>query len=313
MELEDVYRKDLNLLIALKVLVEEGSVSNAAVRLNLSQSALSRILGRLRTLLGDPLFIRHGQHLQPTQRAIELNLALNDPLQSLQALLSPNDFEAIHCTQHFSIAATDYAMQTIMPYALPRIYKEAPNISLEFLPLKQKQMLNQLTCEGVDMAICRPAYSIAPLQRDKFGLVSVFCMLSKSHPLAGKTLTLESYLTYPHALIAISDGVKTLLDAALSGHPKQNTILRASHLEAALAIIDSMPLLITVPADLAYLVAEKYDLIVKPLPFDFKPFEYSLIWHPRYEYSQAQIWLRRLLKEECSQLIEQRIHDMGQG
>jgi DNA-binding transcriptional LysR family regulator len=311
MELEEVYRKDLNLLIALKVLVEEGSVSNAAVRLNLSQSTLSRILGRLRTLLGDPLFIRNGQHLQPTQRAIELNLALNDPLQSLRTLLSPSDFEAIHCKQHFSIAATDYAMQTIMPYALPRIYKEAPNISLEFLPVKHKQMLNQLTSEGVDMAICRPAYSIDPLKQEKFGLVSVFCMLSKSHPLADKTLTLESYLTYPHALIAISDGVKTLLDAALSGHQKQNTILRASHLEAALAIIDTMPLLITVPADLAYLVAEKYDLIVKPLPFEFKPFEYSLIWHPRCEYSQAQIWLRHLLKEECSKLIKQRIEDMG--
>ncbi|ABM02875.1 transcriptional regulator of LysR family protein [Psychromonas ingrahamii 37] len=313
MELEDVYRKDLNLLIALKVLVEEGSVSHAAVRLNLSQSALSRILGRLRDLLGDPLFIRHGQHLQPTQRAIELNLALNDPLQSLRTLLSPNDFEAINCTQHFNIAATDYALQTIMPYALPRIYKEAPNISLEFVPLKHKQMISQLTSEGVDIAICRPDYSIAPLQRDKLGLVSVFCMLSKSHPLADKTLTLENYLTYPHALIAISDGVKALLDATLSGHKKQNTVLRASYLKTALAIIDSMPLLITVPADLAYLVAEKYDLIVKPLPFEFKPFEYSLIWHPRYEYSPAQIWLRRVLKEECSQLIEQRIDDMGLG
>lgn len=58
MELEEVYRRDLNLLIALKVLLEENSVSQAAVRLNLSQSAMSRVLGRLRDLLGDPLFTR---------------------------------------------------------------------------------------------------------------------------------------------------------------------------------------------------------------------------------------------------------------
>lgn len=51
MELEEVYRRDLNLLIALKVLLEENSVSQAAVRLNLSQSAMSRVLGRLRDCL----------------------------------------------------------------------------------------------------------------------------------------------------------------------------------------------------------------------------------------------------------------------
>ena len=67
MELEDVYRRDLNLLVALKVLLDEGSVSRAAIRLNLSQSAMSRVLGRLRDLVGDPLFTRQGQSLLPTQ------------------------------------------------------------------------------------------------------------------------------------------------------------------------------------------------------------------------------------------------------
>lgn len=72
MELEDIYRRDLNLLVALRVLIEENSVSKAATRLNLSQSAMSRVLGRLRDLLGDPLFTRQGQHLIPTQKALEI-------------------------------------------------------------------------------------------------------------------------------------------------------------------------------------------------------------------------------------------------
>ena len=311
MELEEVYRRDLNLLVALKVLVEEGSVSRSATRLNLSQSAMSRILGRLRELLNDPLFIRQGQHLQPTQRAIEISLALNDPLESLRRLLSPSDFDAQRCKQHFVIATTDYAMQTILPYALPRIYEEAPNISIEFPPLQHEQMLNQLTTEGCDMAICRPTRQIEPLQQEKLGLVSVFCMFSKSHPLADKEISLADYLAYPHALIAISDGVKALIDNVFSDHQKPNIVLRAYHLQAALAIVDKMPLIITVPADLAYLVAEQHNLIVKPLPFEFKPFEYSLIWHPRCDHSAAQIWLRNLLKEQCGRLIDKRVHDMG--
>ncbi|PCI55773.1 MAG: LysR family transcriptional regulator [Gammaproteobacteria bacterium] len=310
MELEEIYRRDLNLFVALKILIEEGSVRRSAVRLNLSQSAMSRILGRLRELLNDPLFIRQGQHLQPTQRAIEISRAVNEPLESLRVLLSPIDFNPKLCQQHFIIATTDYAMQTILPYALPHIYEKAPNISLEFTPLKHEQMLEQLTVEGCDLAICRPTHRIEPLVHEKLGLVSVFCMLSKSHPLADKEITLADYHTYPHALIAISDGVKALIDTAISGYHKPKTVLRAYHLEAALAIVDKMPLIITVPADLAYLVAEKHNLVVKPLPFEFKPFEYSLIWHPRCEHSAAQIWLRNLLKEQCGKLINKRVNDM---
>jgi len=226
-------------------------------------------------------------------------------------LLSPTDFEPKLCKQHFSIATTDYAMQTILPYALPRIYEEAPNISLEFPPLKHDQILDQLTTEGCDMALCHPSHNIAPLVREELGLVSVFCMLSKSHPLADQALTLADYLAYPHALIAISDGVKALLDTALIDYQKPQTVLRAYHLDAALAIVDKMPLIITVPADLAYLVAEKHNLIVKSLPFEFKPFEYSLIWHPRCEHSAAHVWLRNLLKQQCGRLIDKRVKDMG--
>ncbi|PSV42988.1 LysR family transcriptional regulator [Photobacterium indicum] len=311
MELEEVYRRDLNLLVALKVLLDECSVSRAAIRLNLSQSAMSRVLGRLRDLLADPLFTRQGQHLIPTQRALEINESLNDPLEALRILLTPSGFRPELCDQRFVIATTDYAMQTILPFALPRIYEEAPNISLKFEPLQHDHLLTQLTTDGCDMAICRPTSIDTSLCRDHLGLVSVFCMLSRNHPMADKDLTLDDYLSFPHAMIAISDGVKSLIDEALRGYPERKMALRASHLEAALAIVDKMPLIITVPADLAYLVADRYDLVVKPLPFEFEPFDYSLLWHPRCEHSASQVWLRNLIKEECSRLIGQRIRDMG--
>ncbi len=311
MELEDVYRRDLNLLVALKVLLEENSVSKAALRLNLSQSAMSRILGRLRDMLDDPLFTREGQHLIPTQKALELSIQISQPLESLRQLLSPSDFMPQHCNQHFLIATTDYAMQTILPYALPKIYEQAPNISLEFAPLQHENLFRQLTTEKVDMAICRPIGSVSPLKQQVLGLVGVSCLVSKNHPLAQSTLTLDDYISLPHAMIAISDGVKALLDTALVNQRERHLVLRAYHLEAALAIVDKMPIVITVPADLAYLVADRYDLIIKPLPFEFTPFDYSLIWHTRCDTSAAQSWLRGVVKEECGNLITKRISDMG--
>lgn len=311
MELEDIYRKDLNLLVALKVLIEEGSVSKSATRLNLSQSAMSRVLGRLRELLNDPLFTRQGQQLIPTEKALEIGQLLGEPLESVRQLLSEKEFSASSCSQSFTIATTDYAMQTILPFALPRLYQEAPNVSLEFLPLQHDQLLYQLTTQGADLAICRPTSSVEPLLNDVLGRVGVFCMLSKKHPLAYKDMTLDDYLAFPHAMIAISDGVKALIDQALEGQPERRTIIRAYHLEAALAVVDTIPLIITVPADLAYLVAERYDLLIKPLPFAFTPFDYSMIWHPRCEHSPSQEWLRNLLKEECGRLIAKRVEDLG--
>ncbi|USD65272.1 LysR family transcriptional regulator [Vibrio sp. SCSIO 43136] len=311
MELEEIYRRDLNLLVALRVLIEEGSVSQAAVRLNLSQSAMSRILGRLRELLNDPLFTRQGHQLIPTEAAIEYNRQLNAPLDSLMQLLTPQQFEPLKCEQTFTIATTDYALQTILPFALPRIYQEAPQLKFDFIPIQHENLNSQLTTQGADLAICRPIGPVAPLNSEILGRVGVACLISKQHPLAQREMTLEDYFQYPHAMIAISDGVKALLDQALVDKPARNLVLRAYHLEAALAIIDTMPLIITVPADLAYLVSDRYDLMIKPLPFEFTPFEYSMIWHPRCDQSPAQIWLRNIVKEECGRLIEKRIEDIG--
>ncbi len=310
-QLEDIYRRDLNLLVALRVLVEERSVSKAAHRLNLSQSAMSRVLGRLRNMLGDPLFSRQGQRLIPTEKALEINQALGEPLEGLCRVLSPMQAEPKSYNQSFVIATTDYAMQTILPFALRRIYREAPNIAINFIPIQHDSLANQLTFGGADLAICRPTEPIEPLQSDTLGRVGVSCLVSKHHPLAEAKLSLPDYLKYPHAMIAISEGVSALIEQALIMQPKPNIMLRAYHLEAALAMVDELPLIITVPADLAYLVAERYELVVKPVPFDITPFDYFMIWHSRCEHSPAQAWLRSVLREECRRLIAKRIDDVG--
>ncbi|MDF2400190.1 LysR family transcriptional regulator [Aeromonas sp. 5HA1] len=309
-KLEDLYRQDINLLVALRVLIEENSVSKAAIRLNLTQSGVSRILGRLRDMLGDPLFTRQGQYLLPTEKALEVSKASQSSIDEICKLLSPSIFDPKHCTQNFTIATTDYAMQTILPFALPRIYREAPQVSFNFLSLQHNRLTEQLIYDGADLAICRPMGPIEPLQCEILGQVGVLCLLSKKHPLADRGMTLDDYLHYPHAMIAISDGVKELIEQALVDLPQPRMVIRAYHLEAALAIIDTMPLIITVPADLAYLVSERYDLVVKKLPFKFTPFDYSMIWHPRSEHSASQEWLRSIVKEECGHLIAKRIIDM---
>lgn len=301
MELEDIYRQDLSLLIALQILVEECSVTKAAKRLHLSQSATSRVLGRLREMLNDPLFTRVGQKLVPTQCALDCYSRLQQPTGQIVELLTPKAFSPSACQQKFTIAATDYAMQALIPFVLPEIYHKAPNIKLEIIPVQHKELQSQLSQQGADLAICRAISQTQQLNQRSLGKVGVSCLLSPDHPLADSPLTLADYLHFPHATIAISDGVKALVDSAIAMEPERNELLRTSHLDSALAMLKLHPLIITLPEGMAELAAAKHRLRLKPLPFEIPPLDYTLFWHSKSELDKAHCWLR----EEILMLIHQ--------
>ncbi|MCG9754535.1 LysR family transcriptional regulator [Shewanella insulae] len=305
MELEDIYRQDLSLLIALQVLVEERSVTRAAKRLHLSQSATSRILGRLRQMLDDPLFSRVGQQLVPTQYALDCYRQLQGPTSELLTLLTPNAFVPSQCRQTFTLAATDFAIQGLLPFILPEIYRQAPNIRLNILPVQHQALASQLSLQGVDMAICRALGQVSPLASTPLGRVGVSCLVSSYHPVADRPLTLTDYLHYPHATIAISDGVKAIVDAAIAQHPPRHECLRTAHLDSALALLSIHPLIITLPEGLAEMAAARHRLRVKPLPFEIAALNYSLFWHSRCELDKAQAWLRGKITELIRPLLGQ--------
>ncbi|MGS0676604.1 LysR family transcriptional regulator [Shewanella sp. 0m-4] len=305
MELEEIYRQDLSLLIALQILVEERSVTQAAKRLHLSQSATSRILSRLREMLNDPLFSRVGQQLVPTSFALECYQQLRQPTGQLIELLTPKAFVPEECQQQFSIAVTDYAMQALIPFILPGIYQKAPQIRLEIVPVQQKELQAQLSVKGADMAICRAIGQTGNLQHTFLGKVGVSCLLSPNHPLANSDISLEDYLHYPHATIAISDGVKALLDDAISQYPPRTELLRTPHLDTALALQSVNPLIITLPEGMAEMAAQRHKLTVKPLPFKLQSLDYNLFWHSRCEQDKAQKWLRQEIANATQTLLEQ--------
>ncbi|MCL1060465.1 LysR family transcriptional regulator [Shewanella gelidimarina] len=305
MELEDIYRQDLSLLIALQILVEERSVTQAAKRLHLSQSATSRILARLREMLDDPLFSRVGQHLVPTQFALDCYQQLQQPTGQLISLLTPKAFVPFDCEQQFSIAATDYAMQALVPFILPNIYQQAPKIRLEILPVQHNELQAQLSVKGADMAICRAIGQTGQLQYAFLGKVGVSCLLSPHHPLANTEITLDDYLHYPHATIAISDGVKALLDDEISQYPARTELLRTPHLDTALALQSINPLIITLPEGMAEIAALRHGLKVKPLPFKLPSLDYNLFWHSRSEQDKAQQWLRKEVITITQNLLSQ--------
>ena len=131
----DLRRYDLNLLVVLEVLLDEGSVTAAARRLNLSQSAVSAALDRLRGVFSDPLLVRVGNAMKPTPFARRLQGPLKTALASVSlALALPQRFDPAKARLNVRLGITDYIGLLLLPVLYARLAREAPGITLEVLP-----------------------------------------------------------------------------------------------------------------------------------------------------------------------------------
>jgi DNA-binding transcriptional LysR family regulator len=122
---------DLNLLRVFDALLEERSVTRAGERLGLTQSAVSHALGRLRHVLGDPLFTRKSGGIEPTPRALEIGPALHAALGQLRDALSPPVFDPLTSERRFTLAAGPYACTILVPALVERLHQAAPRVELQ--------------------------------------------------------------------------------------------------------------------------------------------------------------------------------------
>ncbi|WP_428033451.1 LysR family transcriptional regulator [Amphritea sp.] len=305
MNISHLSSADLNLLPVFQVLLEERSVTRAAGRLNLTQPAISRNLTRLRELFNDPLFTRTPKGLAPTPRAEALALQLHQSLQDLSQLISPATFNPATATQNFRLATTDYGTQVLLPPVLKRIRAEAPGVNLEIVPWHEN-LVQQLDHEDIDLSICAVEDAPAAIHGRGVGFDRFICVVREDHPLIERGLSLESYATYPHALITMGGARKGAIDYLLEERGLSRRIaLRVPHFVAALAMISQTDLILTVPYGLAVSFAEQYKLKMLPFPMEQKGFTYSIIWHERHMKDPGHIWLRQLVFEELTKTLEE--------
>src|ERR1700722_8905583 len=121
---------DLNLLRVFDVLLEERSVTRAGARLGLTPSAVSHALSRLRYHIGDDLFRRDAQGMQPTRKALEIGPSLHAALAQLQSALTPADFDPVTSDHRFSVVAGAYACAVLMPPVVAALQARAPDARL---------------------------------------------------------------------------------------------------------------------------------------------------------------------------------------
>ncbi|GAB4282606.1 MAG: LysR family transcriptional regulator [Deferrisomatales bacterium] len=293
----DLGKINLNLLVALKALLEECHVTRAAERVRITQSGMSKNLAQLRELLSDPLLVRSGNALVPTARALDLKARLDALLEGIAELLSEPSFTPAACRRHFTVAATDYVAQYILPGVVERVFAQAPGVGLTAVAW-EPHMVDELGGGGVDLATCIVDRLPPSILRQRIDEDRFVCCLRKGHPLEPE-LTLAGYVAYPHvAITAGGDKVKVIdRELARLGHAR-HVRLRIPYYAPAMEIVARTDLLLTLPHHIARNIGGRFGLVERELPFPVERFEYCLLWHARHDSDPAHRWVREQLFDE---------------
>lgn len=291
---------DLNLLITLNVLLEEGSVARAAQRLHLSPSAMSRALARLRETMGDPLLVRAGRGLVPTPRALALRERVSALVQDAEAVLRPDEaLDLTHLVRTFTLRTSDGFVENFGPSLIARITKEAPGVRLNFVQKLNKD--STLLRDGsVDLETGVIGESTSPEVRTRLLFRDRFIgVVRKGHSLNKGAMTAERYAAAHHILVSRRGHDKGVMDEALNllGLKRHISTIVGGFC-AALALARASDLVATVPERHVGNLCDGMQCF--DLPFTTAPISVSMLWHPRMDADPAHRWLRGCLWEICS-------------
>lgn len=287
---------DFNLLPALEALLEERSVVQAAQRLNLSPSAMSRTLTRLRRSLEDPLLVRAGRGLVPSPRAVELVETVGTLAHRVRTVLGPaGPWDPRSVNRTFTLRFSDGLVEALGPALLKVVRVQAPGLRLRFLAKTDRfsQGLREGSVDletGVIGSPTSPEVVSTHLFEDQ-----LVALVRADHPWTRQAPSADEYLEARHVATDRGPGEGERLDAwltALGLH--RNIEVLVSGFASALALVASADLVATVPD--RHTRSLRGSLVAVSLPWNPGPVPLSLLWHPRSEADPAHRWLRTTLK-----------------
>jgi len=293
---------DLNLLVALDVLLTEASVAGAARRLNLSTSAMSRTLSRLRDVTGDPILVRAGRNMVLTPWAEAARERARNAVHEARGVLQPSadTLKMEELARLFTIRANDGFVVAFGPALIASVAKAAPDVCLRFAPKPEKT--SRYLREGlVDLEIgvqsnMGPEIRIQRLFQDRFvGAVR------KAHPLVSlPKIDVNAFISWGHVVAAPDGSLNGFVDEALAELGlKRKVASVVPGFPTALSVALESSLIAMVPA--LYLLNQQMTdkLHIFELPFTARVITVSQMWHPKMENDPGHRWLREKVREVC--------------
>jgi DNA-binding transcriptional LysR family regulator len=301
-------RIDLNLLVHLDALLTERSVTRAAVRVGIGQSAMSHNLARLRDLFGDELLTRGPEGLRLTPRAATLVEPVRTTLARIQTIVSRDEaFDPATAVRTFRLGLPDSMEVLIVPALLARLREVAPGIHLWLYSIGSTPLLDTLDADELDLAI---GYDVFPQgqahhKRRRLFTESYLCMFNADRTGIAPPISLDDYVRLPHVLTSLRPGrsVRGVVDDALEKLGlRRSVVLTTPRFLAVPSLVARAPVVVTMHARLARMFAAELGLSLSPPPVELREVTVSLLWHASYDADPAHAWLRQLVVQLAADL-----------
>ena len=290
---------DPSLLFSLDALLQERNVSRAARRVGLTQSAMSRVLGRLRAQLRDPLLVRAGRSMTLSPRAEAMAAPLRRALEELNhALTDHQSFDPATSRRSFRIATMDYGVALLVVPLMSRLTREAPGVEVTVVPLRDDAE-HDLQAGVLDVVLAPRRKSIGSLVWTKLRSERFVSVVRSAHPEleSARALSLDLFCRLSHIVVAaperrVGNAVDMLI--AQQGRARHVALRVPSFLAAFLAVADS-DLILTTGESVARRFAAGFDLRILETPLPLDALTLSMAWHERQRGDAGHAWLRAML------------------
>ena len=303
---------ELHLVRVLHVLITERSVSRAALKLQSTQPVVSAQLKRLRELTGDPLLVRAGNDMAPTQTALALTEPALHLLNQAERLFSPrarsHGFEPATCETVFRVAASDYLDPLFLPELVARVQRLAPQATLELHSLSGEfDYRRSLASGAVDLVIGNWLEPPGELHLGRLLSDEVVCLVADDHPVARmgtRAWTAQKYLECEHvAPMPLHPGARGVIDEHLTAQGLARHIaVRSSHFSLIPLMVAQSLLVLTTGRLFCSRYVESLPVSIVRCPVAFPPMDYYQLWHDLTHASASMRWLRERVKEVAATL-----------
>ncbi|OEE61722.1 LysR family transcriptional regulator [Enterovibrio norvegicus FF-33] len=297
---------DLNLLVAFSALMDTRSVTRAAEKLSIGQSAMSHNLSRLRSLLDDPLFHRQGNEMLPTARAIELEPVITQLLETIASdVLTPMAFEPSQYQGVVRIGLTDYAELVFAPALFDVFRQQAPHCQLSCRPVDRVNYREALKADQVDVVLGAVETHDPTLRMEDLYTERHVCLFDPVATALKSPLTLDDYITTPHALVTVDGQLSSPVDDTLKAFGCDRQVVMGSQRFLTVRhLLSGRNLICTVAELMAKLDMFNTMLAISPAPVDVSNFVIRQIWHKKHANSAKNLWIRQTIHQTVRQQVQ---------
>lgn len=294
---------DLNLLFTFDVLMQERSVTRAAKRLCVSQSAMSHTLRRLRDLLDDPVLVSSQGGMLPTPRALDLIEPVREALGLLDRTITPPaNFEPATSTICFTLGSTDYVEYVVLPSLIKHLSKVGPDICIRLKRFNPEKVEEHLERRDLDLVIRLQQPTGKQLRVAQYINEIPVILLRKNHPEVENSISRDLYSSLRHVVIDSFEVGSRVQQVWKEFDIHRNVALRSPNFLSAPLILAESDMIATLPLKIARMFTRGGRLKIIPCPLPVGEFILEMHWHCLLEKDPAQIWFREQLIHVANEL-----------